>query len=188
MSYWIQTFSGKRFDLENPQPADVDIVDIIQALSNICRFNGHCRQRYTVLEHSVRVAEIVPEEFRFTALLHDAGEAYYGDITRPLKMVLHELTKYETRCGPAKPFQWFLDKIDAAIASAFGTTYPLPECVKHADDVLLATEARDLMGPPPEPWVRLPDPLPDVITPMYESVAYTRFVEMFHAYKPSEVR
>lgn len=44
------------------------------------------------------------------------------------------------------------------------------------------------MGPPPEPWVRLPDPLPDVITPMYEMVAYTRFVEMFHAYKPSEVR
>ena len=178
MSYWIQTFSGKRFDLENPRPADVDIVDIIQALSNICRFNGHCRQRYTVLEHSVRVAEIVPEEFRFTALLHDAGEAYYGDITRPL-------------VGPDQTWlttTGFLDKIDAAIASAFGTTYPLPECVKHADDVLLATEARDLMGPPPEPWVRLPDPLPDVITPMYESVAYTRFVEMFHAYKPSEVR
>ena len=185
---WIQTYTGRRFDLLNPHVEDVDITDIIQSLANICRFGGHCRQRYTVLEHSVRVAEIVPDEHRLTALLHDAGEAYYGDICRPLKMALHEMTKYETRCGPAMPFQWFLDKIDATIAATFGTTFPLPECVKHADNVLLATEARDLMAPPPEQWVKLPDPLRDVIVPMYPTVAYTRFTEMFHAYHTKETR
>jgi hypothetical protein len=186
MTYWIQTYTGKRFDLENPRPRDVDITDIIQALSNIFRFNGHCLRRYSVLEHSIRVAEIVPEEFCFDALLHDAGEAYYGDITRPQKLVYRALTTRTAHGWPFNTFDQFIYRIDAAVAAALGTRHPLPEEVHHADNVLLATEARDLMGPPPEPWEKLPDPLPDVITPMHPAVAYHRFVELFHVHKPGK--
>ena len=99
MIYWIQTFSGKRFDLENPRPADVDITDIIQALSNICRFNGHCRQRYTVLEHWFARRKSCRRNSGSPPCCTTLGKRTTATSPWPLKMVLHELTKYETRCG-----------------------------------------------------------------------------------------
>jgi len=57
---WIQTFIGKKFSLDNPDPALIDIVDIAHALSLLCRFNGHCTMFYPVAEHSVHVAVKLP--------------------------------------------------------------------------------------------------------------------------------
>src|SRR5208283_3910606 len=161
---WIQTWTGRKFSLLDPQPEDVCIEDIAHALTNICRFNGHCRGFYSVAQHSVHVADLVPTPYKLDALLHDAGEAYYGDITRPQKEIYRQITHHETRCGPMCDFDNFIRRIDKIIAMALHLSTPTPDCVHHADNVMLATEARDLMRKPPEPWVSLPQPLPHTVT------------------------
>lgn len=82
---WILTFSGERFYPFSPAPEEVKTKDIAHALANICRFNGHTRGFYSVAAHSVHVSRLVPPEFALEALLHDAAEAYVGDMVRPLK-------------------------------------------------------------------------------------------------------
>lgn len=89
---WIQTYTGIQFDLENPTLEMIDIRDIAHALSNMCRFNGHCKHFYSVAEHSVRMSNAsyngwCPDYARY-ALLHDASEAYLSDVTRPVKYLL----------------------------------------------------------------------------------------------------
>ena len=81
----MQTFTGRLFDPFNPDPALIDLRDIAHALGNICRFGGHSRRYYSVAEHSILVASLVPEPLRLPALLHDAAEAYLGDIITPIK-------------------------------------------------------------------------------------------------------
>lgn len=136
---WIQTFSGKKFDLLNPTPAMVDPVDIAHALSMICRFTGHTIGFYSVAEHSLRVAQLVPHMDVKQALLHDATEAYIQDISSPLKQLLPDYKAIERR-------------IHRAICDRFDLCYALPESVKRADLLMLRREREDLMGRPPEPW------------------------------------
>jgi hypothetical protein len=174
---WIQTYTGKKFSLVDPQPEDVDIVDIIAALGSIVRFGGHCRSSYTVLQHSVQVAELCNQQLRFAGMMHDAGEAYYGDITRPQKVVLNELSD-------GRIAEW-MKRIDLVVAIAFDLPFPTPLAVKHFDDVMLATEARDLMIDPPEPWEALPPPLPDVLRVWSPQESYTRFVRLYHQFNPN---
>lgn len=82
---WILTQSGQQFDLLRPTASMIKPVDIAHALSRLCRFNGHTRAHYSVAQHSLIVASLVPVEHQLVALLHDAPEAYIGDMTRPLK-------------------------------------------------------------------------------------------------------
>jgi hypothetical protein len=82
---WIRTFTGKRFYPLQPRLQDIDIADIAHALSLQCRFTGHCKRHYSVAEHSLIVASLVPEEQQMQALLHDASEAYLTDVPRTLK-------------------------------------------------------------------------------------------------------
>jgi uncharacterized protein len=85
-------FTGRDIDLLNIQPQDITISDIAHALAMTCRFGGHSSWHYSVAQHSIYVAERV---FHLTgsanvarvALLHDASEAYLGDIVRPLKLL-----------------------------------------------------------------------------------------------------
>ena len=84
---------GQRFDLARPDPALIDFGDIATALSRQCRFNGHGRLFYSVAEHSVLVSQLVihvaseadQPRLGLLGLLHDAHEAYLGDITRPVQ-------------------------------------------------------------------------------------------------------
>lgn len=181
---WIQTFSGLQFSLTSPEPQQVCLQDVVQSLGNLCRFNGHCRHFYSVLQHSVQVAMICPPEFRYTGLMHDAAEAYYGDITRPQKIVCRDLTRRQTPDGEMSPFDLFVERIDRAVAAALGVPYPLPDEVQYADDVMLATEARDLMEPPPEPWPPLPPPLATKIRIWNAQETYTRFAVLYNSYSP----
>lgn len=173
---WIQTYSGKKFSLVDPQPEDVDIVDVIAALGNVVRFAGHCRGAYTVLQHSVHVCDACPDEFRYDGLMHDAPEAYYGDITRPMKDVLSKLFDGQ--------FSRWTEKIDRVVHYALGIPWPVPRPVKHADCVVLATEARDLMGPLLELWRCMPPPLKREIVPLPPQQVYSMFVDRYKKFKP----
>lgn len=167
---WIQTYVGKQFWPLEPRPEDLDIRDIAHSLSLQCRFNGHCRVFYSVAEHSVRVAEQLPAELALWGLLHDAAEAYLGDLTRPLK-----------RQAAA---QWFNDAEDQllqVIANSFGLVWPMPAAVRVADDVLLVTEARDLMVEPPADWQMEAEPLPSPIEPLAPTAAEALFLERYEA-------
>lgn len=146
---WIQTYTGRAFDLLDPQPDMVVIEDIAHALSNICRFTGHTRVFYSVADHSCHVAEILPDELRLQGLLHDAAEAYIQDIATPLKWLLPDYKLIEQRV-------W------KAIAAKFNLPEVLDPQVKSADLCMLMTERRDLLSAPPHPW----DPFFEAICPV----------------------
>jgi hypothetical protein len=85
----ITTFTGHIFDIFNPDTWTFDLEDISQALSATCRFGGHV-EFYSVAEHCIRVADILKDwgatpQTQLIGLLHDAIEAYIGDIPRPIK-------------------------------------------------------------------------------------------------------
>ena len=137
--HWMQLVSGKPFFPLDPRPEDIDINDIAHALSMVCRFGGHVHSFYSVAEHSVRVSDAIRDaggslEEEFAGLLHDASEAYLGDVIWPLK-VSPELGAYRA----------VEERVERVIAEAFGMLWPLPKIVKQFDLVLLATEKRDLM-------------------------------------------
>ena len=87
---YIQTVSGRWVNPFEPDPAQLDASDIARALANQCRFGGHSRVFYSVAQHSVIVSRVVEErggdvEDVFAALMHDASEAYLGDMPHPIK-------------------------------------------------------------------------------------------------------
>lgn len=91
MNSTIMTASGKWFDVLNPNPGAICISDISNALSKICRFGGHINRFYSVAEHLVNCYKAGITLFNYPApvllalLMHDATEAYIGDMVKPLK-------------------------------------------------------------------------------------------------------
>ena len=88
--FYITTIGGRSFDPLSPEMKDIDVGDIAHSLSLICRANGHFRQFFSVGRHCINCArEAEARGFsarqRLLCLLHDATEAYIGDMTRPLK-------------------------------------------------------------------------------------------------------
>lgn len=139
MKPMILTHSGRSFNLLEPTPAMVEIEDIAHALSNLCRFTGHTKAFYSVAEHSILTSYLVPETYGLEALLHDAAEAYIGDVSSPLKQLLPEYKVIEER-------------IDQAIRRRFCLPGQPAQFIKDADLMMLATEKRDLMPPDQENW------------------------------------
>lgn len=80
----IMLASGAYFDLLDPWGSEFTIEDVAHGLAHTCRYAGQCREFYSVAEHSINVAD-VSDGFEIEALLHDAAEAFIGDVTRPLK-------------------------------------------------------------------------------------------------------
>ncbi len=166
---FIQTFLGK-FVLSTPVSSDINIMDIAHSLSLQCRFTGHCKRFYSVAEHSVRVANLVEPSLRKQALLHDATEAYIGDISRPLKKMLPEIKSIER-------------SIQIHISREFGIPVEMHDAVKYADDTLLATEKRDLLGTCPDDvqWETLPKPIWGQIHPWSPEDAEHKFLSFFYS-------
>lgn len=143
---WMQTWTGRQFFPLSPLPEDVDIEDIAHALSHICRFGGHARTHYSVAEHSVRVSEWVADcggslDGQFAGLMHDAAEAYVGDMVWTIK---------QFDC--MEVFRSIEDRVQDAIAKRFGFAARGVPIVKHADLKLLETERRDLLKRSTNPW------------------------------------
>lgn len=136
---WMQTHSGRAYWPMDPRHEDVDIADIAHALSMICRFGGHVLRFYSVAEHSVHVSRCVPPEHALQALMHDATEAYIGDMVRPLKQ---NMPVYE-RC---EANNW------RAICQRFDLPEVMHPSVKVADNAVLLAEKDALLVEPPEPW------------------------------------
>jgi len=82
---WIQTYTGKKFWAFDAAIADICIEDIAHALAMRCRFGCHCKEFYSVAQHSVIVSHHLPPELKLWGLLHDATEAYLPDVPRPQK-------------------------------------------------------------------------------------------------------
>jgi 5'-deoxynucleotidase YfbR-like HD superfamily hydrolase len=133
---FIQTVSGRRINPLDASPEDIDLEDIARALANICRFGGHSRAFYSVAQHSTIVCDLLEDrgasaDELMAALLHDAAEAYLGDLPHPLKHRSELGAIYREAEG----------RLEAVIAVRFG----LPDAssrVKPLDRSLLAVERR----------------------------------------------
>lgn len=139
MKSYIETYTGKKFYFLDPSPDSIDIVDIAHALSMICRYTGHCNRFYSVAEHSVHVANLLPEGLKLAGLLHDASEAYITDIASPIKQHLPDYQKME-------------DTLCAAIYAKYKLEYPSNALVKAADYCMLSTEAHYLLPSRGNDW------------------------------------
>jgi 5'-deoxynucleotidase YfbR-like HD superfamily hydrolase len=169
---WIQTLNGKRFNLDRPNADAIDPHTLAVCLARKCRFGGHCRDFYSVAQHSLLVCDLTPSpSLKLAALLHDAHEAYsgFGDVLRPAKHLWAD-THERLRCHEIA--------VDLAIAKRFkiNPEWLAHPAIKHNDNVALATEARDLMEEPPCPWESLPSPHFEIIEPLGIDEAYRRFM------------
>jgi 5'-deoxynucleotidase YfbR-like HD superfamily hydrolase len=164
----ILTSSGTYFEYLEPDKSQFSIVDIAHGLSHLCRFLGHTREFYSVAQHSVLVSKIVPEEHALQGLLHDAPEAFIGDMVTPLKNILPGYRAIEK-------------EIEKAVLERFGITGPLDPSVKAADLIMLATEKRDLLPETAGEWSILEGypPLPWNIVPITSKEAKEAFLARF---------
>ena len=135
----IALYNGDFFDFKNPENHEFDIEVIAHALSNICRFTGHTVRHYSVAEHSVLVSRLVSPSSALEGLLHDAAEAYIGDVSSPLKAMLPEYRAIET-------------EVEKAIAKYFNLRFPLSPEVKIADKSLYRQELRQMTNGHDDIW------------------------------------
>ena len=184
---FFDTSTGQRIVLSKLVPDNIKILDIATSLSKMCRFRGHCKGFYSVAEHSVRVANttlrlivedkasrfastdpefaINKQDYNTTllALLHDAHEAYTGDELRGLK---------------TKALRDIEDQVQGVIIQTFNLQGAYSPFIKKADDILLATEGRDLMGRQ-DGWYLPENPLVEVIKPITWEAAQALFISKF---------
>ncbi|MEX5727944.1 5'-deoxynucleotidase YfbR-like HD superfamily hydrolase [Rhodovulum iodosum] len=144
---WQRMLSGRRLDLLDPTPVDIEIEDIAHGLAFVARWNGQTEgdYAYSVAEHSLLVEEIygrlepeAPVKWRLAALLHDAPEYVIGDMISPVKAAV----------GPE--YGRLDERLAAAIHIRFGLPAAVPKTVKKtikkADKVSAWLEATQIAG------------------------------------------
>lgn len=135
---WLPTFGGIRFHFSEDRNV-ITITDIARSLSMQCRYNGHVIRFYSVAEHCVLLSRAVAPKNARWALLHDAAEAYLGDMVHPLRQQLPEFGRIDER-------------ITAQIYRRFGLATATPEQVKSYDRRIVLDEADVLTWWDPSEW------------------------------------
>lgn len=175
----MQTIKGRRFSLVDPDPSQVDFEEVAESLGKLARFNGHTAgyPGYSVAQHCVLGAEelahdmghplnepyMQPKRMAALFLLHDAHEAYCGDITTPVVAALDHIrwpdgpeSKFGLKHGLVKQLVADLKyRLDVAIHAAAGVDLPTPaeRAVLHNwDQRMMAAERLAFMVGEPEPW------------------------------------
>lgn len=144
---WQRMLSGRRLDLLDPTPVDIEIEDIAHGLAFVARWNGQTRGdfAYSVAEHSLLVETIytrlypkAPVKWRLAALLHDAPEYVIGDMISPVKAAVGE------------GYEELDQRLTSAIHIRFGLPAALPKTVKsqikRADKISAWMEAVQIAG------------------------------------------
>ena len=147
MRAWQRMLSGRRLNLLEPSPIDIEIEDIAHGLSRVSRWNGQTTGdfAYSVAEHSVLVERLVAQDrpgletrWRLAALLHDAPEYVIGDMISPFKAAI------------GNDYKTIESALQSAVHIRFGLPAHLPAdikaLIKRADRVAAFTEAVDLAG------------------------------------------
>lgn len=185
MSYMITRY-GRRIDIPRPKQDQIHIDDIAAHLARLPRFCGATVRTYTVAQHSVHVMMLAKaagagDTLQLAALLHDAHEAYMGDIPTPFKAV----------AGPI--MHATENDLQRAVLARFGVTTVYETCraeIKRFDLVALATERRDLMHPAAShgEWPVLQGIQPDThrLDPfaLSSTTGEAEFLQCFHKLRP----
>lgn len=171
---WMQTASGKAWNLIAPKSSDVHWPDVAHHLSQINRFNGATKVPYSVAEHCCHAHDVAAKanmapRVKLLALLHDAHEAFVGDHTTPLQVALDMVSDG----AGSKALKALKARTDAVLFERAGLSGLTPEevrYVKTVDITLLMQERDTLLGQPPRPWGDLESVLPaDVRLPCWTS-------------------
>lgn len=180
---WQRMLSGRRLNLLDPSPVDIEIEDIAHGLSRVSRWNGQTTGEYpySVLQHSLLVDDALPlldvrldTKWRLAALLHDASEYVIGDMISPFKNAL------------GVNYRAFEDKLQEAIHIRFGLPPVIPEeirlLIKQADKISAYFEATQLAGFTLEEGEKLFCKKPKqhiVLTPEKPDIVKGRYLERF---------
>lgn len=180
---WLQVGrEGRAFYPFAPSVDQIDIKDIALSLSKMCRYNGHCWGMFSVAKHSVVGAKCIfqqdifglnyseREDLAKEFLLHDASEAYLGDLISPIKAFS---PNYKITEGV----------VEKVISKKFNLPYPLSPNVKLMDRIMLAWEKRDIIPNGPF-WSDLVD-ITDYRLPLLPSSKswgedYDEFMGLYH--------
>jgi uncharacterized protein len=183
---WQRMLSGRRLDLLDPSPLDIEIADIAHGLARVARWNGQTRgaHAFSVAQHCVLVERLTVElsprltrESRLMALLHDAPEYVVGDLISPFKAAI------------GVDYKVLELKLQAAIHLRFGlpalVPAPLAALFKKADRLSAFHEATQLAGFEEAEARRLFSAPPKGLktprlTPLATAEAETQFLERFH--------
>mgnify|MGYP000648313610 CR=1 FL=1 len=143
---YVSTWTGTKFHIADPRPDEIFLQDIAHALGNTCRFGGHTVRFYSVAEHCIRMSWAMDwnHEWAVWALMHDAAEAYIGDLPSPVKQLLPEFSQIE-------------DKIMDAVVERFDLPgAQIPAEVKRLDLAMCVAEYDALMGNSTDVWPNMP--------------------------------
>ena len=181
---WQRMLSGRRLDLLNPSPLDIEIEDIARGISRVARWNGQTSGDYplSVAQHSVIVAELLKKynknieiKWQLAALLHDAAEYIISDMITPLKSFLGE------------EYIQLEEKIQSAINIRFSLPGEIPKkiykLIKNCDRQTAFIEAIQLAGftlKEAKKTLKMPTLLPDYkIIPISANKAEKLFLKKF---------
>lgn len=177
----IQTFTGRHIEPLNPSWEDIDIVDIAHGLSNICRYGGQCSSHYSVAQHSVYVSYNVKPKNMLNALLHDASEAYLGDVPSPIKRT-DEYGFY--RKVEAKLQNMIIEKYGNYCSGIMLDDGWETDDIKKADKSILTIEQANLFNQTKSKrmpaWMQYKgNKLTEMFYPWQFNLAYLTFIERF---------
>ncbi len=141
----IKVHAGHYLDLADPSIHDIDLATIAAALSKLCRFGCHCPKFYSVAEHCVHASRLAAKdqygiEAQRAILLHDAAEAYIGDVVKPLKLMLPDYAEVEER-------------MERVVGKRFGVGFESHAgVIKLYDQAMLKAEKQAMWPEDAEEW------------------------------------